>query len=385
MENLTLDQLKGLAQVKQSLSISIFLPTHRAGQDTQQDPIRFKNLLREAEQWLLDSGIGPREAGAFLQPAQALLENGHFRQHQNDGLAVFMASDDFHYYRLPFSVEELLIIAQAYYVKPVLPLFTNNGHYYILAISQNEVRLFEGTRYSVSQIDLPKATPKSLDEALQFDDLEKQLQVHTGTAQGGVRDGMFHGHGLGDEEQKVRIERYLNLVDSSLKEIFRDQQAPLVLAGVDYLLPIYHKVSEYATIMEESITGSPEQFRPEELQEQAWPIVEPYFRQEMETVVEQYQQLVGTGKATDNIEEIVAAAFYGRVDKLVLATNTQVWGIFDPDTGNVVHYQEAQSQEDNLPLLDFAAMQTLQNGGSVYALSQEEMPTNSSVLAVFRY
>ena len=385
MENLTLEQLKGLAQQVASPSISIYLPTHRTGQDTQQAPIRFKNLLRDAEQQFLDSGMGPRAVSALLQPAQALLDDSLFWQHQYDGLAVFMASDDFHYYHLPFRVEELLIIARSYYVKPVLPLFTNNGRYYILAISQNEVRLFEGTRHGVGQIDLPDETPESLTEALKLDDPQKQLQVRTGTSQGAVGAGMFHGQGPGEEEQKVWIERYLNLVDSGLEEIFHEQQAPLILAGVDYLLPIYRKVSEYANIMPEGITGSPEHLRPEELQDQAWPIVEPHFRQETEKIVAQYQQLAGTGKATDNVEEIVAAAFYGRVDSLVLAVDTEVWGIFNRDTGKVVHYQEDQSKEDDLPLLDFAAMQTLQNGGTVYALSQDEMPTESPIAAVFRY
>ena len=388
MENLTLDQIKGLAQQTQSPSISIFLPTHRAGPDTQQDPIRFKNLIREAELSLLEKGMGPREVRALLQPAQALSDQ-YFWEHQRDGLAVFIAPDDFHYYHLPFRVEEMLIIARSYYVKPVLPLFTNNGHYYILAISQNEVRLFEGTRHTVGQIDLPEGTPENLEEALKFDDLEKQLQFHSSTsprtAQGGIRASVYHGHGPGDEEQKLRIERYLNLVDSGLKEIFREQHAPLVLAGVDYMLPIYRNVSEYANIMQEGIIGSPEHLRPEELQEQAWTIVEPYFSQEMEKVIEQYQQLVASDRATDSIEAVVAAAFYGRVDKLLLAVDTQVWGIFNPETGEVVHYQSGQSQEDDLALLDFAAMQTLQKDGSVYALSQEEMPTDSPIAAVLRY
>jgi hypothetical protein len=389
MENLTLDQIKGLAQQTQSPSISIFMPTHRSGQDTQQDPIRFKNLLREAELDLLDRGIGPREVTALLQPAQALSGEAYFWQHQRDGLALFIAPGDFHYYHLPFHVEELLVIAQTYYVKPVLPLFTNNGHYYILAISQNEVRLFVGTRHSVGQIDLPDGTPESLDEALRFDDPEKQLQFHSGTSpstsQGGIRAGMFHGQGPGDEEQKDRIERYFNLVDAALKEIFRQEKAPLILAGVDYLLPIYRKVSEYTNIIEAGITGSPEHLLPEELQEQAWPIVEPYFRQEMDEVIAQYQEFASTDKATDNIREVVAAAFYGRVDKLLLTVDTPVWGIFDPDTGKVMHYQAGQSKEDDLALLDFAAMQTLQKDGSVYALSQEEMPTSSPIAAILRY
>ncbi len=380
MKNLTLDQIKGLAQQTASPSISIFLPTHRSGQDTQQDPIRLKNLLRDAEKQLLDGGMGPREAGALLQPAQALLDDANFWNHQHDGLAVFMSADDFHYYALPFSVEELLVVAQSYYVKPVLPLFTNNGHYFILAISQNEIRLFEGTRYGVGQIDLPEGTPESLEAALRLDGPQKTLQMHPG---GG--GGMFHGQGPGDEEQKVWIEQYLNLVDTSLKEIFREQNAPLVLAGVDYLLPMYRKVSEYQNIMEEGITGNPDHLRPEELQEQAWRIVETYFQQETKKIVEQYQQLADTDKATDNVEEIVAAAFNGRVDKLILSVENQIWGAFNPKDGKVMRSSNGQSKKYNLALLDFTAMHTLQNGGTVCALSQDEMPTDSPIAAVFRY
>jgi hypothetical protein len=85
------------------------------------------------------------------------------------------------------------------------------------------------------------------------------------------------------------------------------------------------------------------------------------------------------------VEEIVAAAFNGRVDKLILSVEDQVWGSFDPDTGKVILDPEGQGKQDNLALLDFAAMKTLQNGGTVYALSQDEMPTDSPVAAVFRY
>ena len=268
---------------------------------------------------------------------------------------------------------------------PVLPLLTNNGHYFILAISQNAVRLFDGTRRGVGQIELPYGTPESLEEALELDDPQKQLQLHAGSAQGMGRDATFHGQGPGEEQQKVWIERYLNLVDTGLKEIFREQQTPLILAGVDYLLPIYRKVSDYVNIMQESIIGSPEHLRPEELQKQAWPIAEAYFRQETEKALEQYQQLAGTDKATDNVDAIIAAAFNGRVDKLFLAVETQIWGAFNPDTGIVIRNLEGQRKLDDIALLDFVALKTLQNNGAVFALSQEEMPTDSPVATVFRY
>ncbi len=385
IKTLALDQLKELMQQTASPSISIFLPTHRSGQEIQQNPIRFKNLLREVEKQFLESGMGPREVNVLLQPAQALLEDSYFWEHQYEGLVVFLAADDFHYYRLPFGVEELLVIDRSYYIKPVLPLFTNDGHYFILAISQNAVCLFEGTRRGVRQIELPNGTPESLEEALELDDPQKQLQLHAGSATGVGRDATFYGQGPGEEEQKVWIERYLNLVGIGLKEIFREQQPPLILAGVDYLLPIYRKVSDYVNILQESIIGRPEHLCPEELQKQAWPIAEAYFCKETEKAMEQYQQLAGTDKATDNIDAIIAAAFNARVDKLILAVETQKWGAFNPDIGNVIRNLEGQRKVDDIVLLDFVALKTLQNNGTVYGLSQKEMPKDSPVATFFHY
>lgn len=383
MKILTLDQLKALAKQTSNPSISIFLPTHRTGQDTRQDPIRFKNLLREAEKQMLDNGSSPRDVSAILQHAQVLQNDTDFWNHQYDGLVVFFSLDDFHFYHLPFSVEELLVISETYFIKPVLPLFSNNGHYFILALSQNEIRLFEGTRYSVGQIDLPQGIPESLETALQMDSPQKQLQMHT--AQRGTGHSMFHGQGPGEEEQKVLIEQYLNLVDTGLKELLNEQKAPLVLAGVDFLQPIYRKVSEYAHIMQAGISGNPEHLRPEELQKLAWPIVEAFFGTETEKAVKQYQELAGTDTASDKVDEVVAAAFNGRVEKLIVSVEAQVWGAFDHKTGLVTHSSEGQDKHNNLALIDFAAMKTLQNGGAVFTLSQTEMPTTSPVAAVFRY
>jgi len=386
MENLTLDQLNLLAQQTAGLCVSIYLPTRRAGQDTQQNSIRFKNLLRDAEKRLLSLGMGPRQVDGLLKPAQALVYDAYFWSHQYDGLAVLTAPEDFHTYRLPFRVEERLVIARSYYVKPVLPLFTNNGHYFILAISQDQVRLYEGTRHTVGQIDLPEGTPQSLEETLSLDHQQKYLQFRTAVAQGGMRASIFHGQGPGAEEQKVWIENYLNRVDRALEAVFRRQHAPLVLAGVDYLLPIYRKVSGYGHILRQGITGSPEHMRPEELQERAWGLVAHIFQQELDETLEQYRRLAGAGKAANAVEEVAAAAHHGRVEKLVLSVEAQAWGSFDPDSGEVKLDPHGAGSPDRLELFDFAAMKTLQNGGVVYGLSQAEMPADSPVAAaILRY
>lgn len=382
MESLSLDQIKALAQQTQQPSISIFLPMLRT--ETHQNRIRFKNLAREARQQLLDRNMEPREVDTFLQPAQALADDEIFWDQPDNGLAVFLSPGDFRSYRLPIQVEEQVVIATNYMTAPLMPMFTNNGTFFVLALSQNEVRLFEGTRHSIKAVDMPRGAPQNLAHALRLDAPEKQVQFHSGGGQGGGRASVFHGAGAGEEDSKERIEQFLNQLDASLKPIFRDQKAPLVLAGVEYLLPMYRKTSEYAHIMPEGIVGNPEILGPDELHAQAWPIVEPVFRREIDQVIERYHEFQGVGKSSDSIDEIASAAYTGRVACLITSVGSQVWGRVDEESGRATHHQE-QRKGDDVELLNYAANWTMQNSGKVYALPQDRLPTDSPMIAVFRY
>jgi hypothetical protein len=53
--------------------VSLYMPAHRAGRETEQDPIRFKNLLRQAEERLHAEGMRSAEARNFLKEPQRLL------------------------------------------------------------------------------------------------------------------------------------------------------------------------------------------------------------------------------------------------------------------------------------------------------------------------
>lgn len=147
------------------------MPTHRAGREIQQDPLRLKNLLSGAEKHLLASGLCTPDAKELLEPAQRLLQNSHFWQHQSDGLAMFLSREMFRYYRLPLDFDVLVDVTNRFHIKPLFPLLSGDGRFYILALSQNDVRLFQGARYSVSAVDL-EGVPTSLAEALQYDDPE---------------------------------------------------------------------------------------------------------------------------------------------------------------------------------------------------------------------
>lgn len=382
MDVLAKEDLRSLSEKQEGPCVSIFTPTHR-GADTQQDLIRFKNLLREAEERLIAAGVRATEARQLLEPAQGLLPDALFWQHQGDGLALFISRNLFHHYRVPLHLEELVVVANRFHLRPLLPLLSGDEQFYILALSQNEVRLFQCTRHSTSEVELTDV-PRNLDEALQFDTPERQLQFHTGTPAGtGKRSAMFHGHGGAGEDIKENLRQFCHRIDAGLHGLLREERAPLVLAAVDYLHPIYREANTYPHLLDRGSIGNPDRLSAEELCQQAWPIVEPSFLEPQRAAADHYRQLIGTDRASNDIREIVPAAHYGRIESLFVALGIQQWGTFDPDSGTVVMHKEADPGTEDL--LDLAAIRTLLNDGAVYAVEPNAMPPDTSAAAVFRY
>jgi hypothetical protein len=388
MKLLSIAELETLAKQPREVCVSIFLPTCHAGMDTQQNPIRLKNLIREAEERLIEHGWRSEDARNLLEPVRQLDEY-EFWQHQSHGLAIFRSQDFFQYYTLPVDFAELVSVSNHFYLKPLFPLFQSDGHFYILALSHNLIRLLEGTHHHIEEIDLTGVLP-SLEELLRFEEPERQTPSHTGTpgatggrsaAPGGVT--VFHGHGAGDEDEKENLSIYFHRVNEALQELLKAEHAPLVLAGVEYLLPIYREANTYPYLVDAGITGNPELLSPEELHSQAWEIVEPLFLQAQQDAINQYRELLGTGKASSQITETIPAACQGRVDKLIVALGQQQWGTFDSDTQTVQVHPDAEPNDDEL--FDFAATQTILNGGIVYAVESAKMPDDTPLAAVFRY
>jgi hypothetical protein len=383
MSLLTPTELKTLAEKREGPFVSIFMPTHRLGAETEQNRIRLKNLVKEAETRLVEYGLRRPEARTLLQPARIRVDDSTFWQRQSDGLGMFLAPDFSRTYHLPLNFEELLVVANAFHLKPLLPLLKGDGRFYILALSQNDVRLFQGSRYTVNKVDI-KNMPESLSEALWYEDPQKQQQFHTGTPGGqGERPAMFHGQGVGVNDTKDTILRYFHQIDRGLQKILKNEQAPLVLASVAYLFPIYREANTYPHLVEESIAGNPETMNAEELHRRAWTVVEPFFQQPQQEAMARYHELANTEKTSRDIREIVPAAHYGRVDTLFVAVGYQQWGYFESDTDTIHLHAEAESGDEDL--LDAAAVQTFLHGGAVYAMQPENVPDRVPLAAIFRF
>jgi len=391
MTLLSIDDLRNLTEHTDSPCVSLYMPMQKAGPEIRQNPIRFKNLIREAQARLEAIEIPQTEAVEFLQPAMAL-DKAEFWEHQDHGLAIFIAPGVFHYYQLPIEFQELVVVSDRFHIKPLLPLINNDGKFYVLALSQQDLKFFEGTRSGLYEVELENL-PKSIDEALLYDETAKEGQFRIATKKGSTstsfsnsQPGAFHGQGSPDRDQhQEAILQFFHIVNTELHEKLREETAPLILAGVDYLHPIYREANSYTNLLEQGITRRPELFQAEELHTDAWEIVEPLFHETEQQALELYQQLAGgdSGTASSDLKEIVSAAYYQRVDTLFVPVGQQIWGKFDPETMNVDLHPAPEP--DDQDMLDFAAIHTILNGGKVYAVEPDQMPNQAQVAAIFRY
>lgn len=382
MDKIDQQDLTRLIEHRGGPHISIFLPTERAGAATRKNVIRFKNLLRAARERLEEHGVRNRAADELLEPATRLIDRADFWQHQDDGLAVFLAPGLFASFRLPLRFEELAAVEDRFHLKSLFPLFSVEGSFYILALSQKKVRLFEGSRYAIHEVPL-EDVPESLAEALGHDLTEPHLQLHSGARAGDAGATIFHGQGAGEEDAKAEIRKFFSILDRGLREYVGDREAPLVLAGVDYLLPIYRRATSYPHTLERGVTGSPDELSTPQLHARAWQVVETRFLERRRALVARYGDLAGTGLASSQLDEVTLAAVDGRVDALFVASGVRRWGRFDPDSRHV-ELVESQ-QHDTEDLLDLAAVRTFASGGTVYAVDAADVPGGGELAAIFRW
>jgi hypothetical protein len=382
MDALSQDELKTLMGKQQGLCISIFMPTFRTGAESQQNQIRFRNLLRSAEEKLLAAGLRSQEVKELLEPAQALPGNVLFWRRQSDGLALFLCTGFFRCFCLPEAFQELIVVADRFHVRPLLPVLSGDRRFYILALSQKEIRLLEGTGQNVRDIEL-ESIPKNLDEALQYDEIEKQVRFRTGSISGGTGMAMVSGHGGVAADVKDNLLKYFRLIDRGLHDFLKDESAPLVLTGVEYLFPIYREANTFPHLIEEGIPGNPKGVSSESLYRAALKIVTPFFQKTENDAIAQYRQSSGTGLTSRDIREILPDASHGRVGMLFIAAGSRNWGTFNRESATVELHRKPEADDEDL--LEIAAIQTYLNGGSVFILPPEKMPEPKDLVAVFRY
>ena len=381
------ETMSQLLAKREAPCLSLYQPTHRSFPERQQDPIRFKHLLRELEDSLKQQGRGD-QAKALLKPFQDLMNDPDFWNSNRDGLAVFGAVDYFEVFRLQRSVPELAVANDRMPLKPLLRIAQSADRYQILAITLNSVRLFEGNRDGIDEVRLGDGVPKTLEEALGRDLTEKgQTGFPQGYSRASERGDPMQvesgGAGRQDEIDRDR-ERFFREVDRAILEHHsRKSRLPLILAALPEHQFHFRKLSHNEFMLSEGIESDASLLSHDELRQKSWMVVQPRYIKRLEGFINQYGVSHGQGLATDQLEQIGQATLEGRVATLLVEAERQIPGVVDKQQGKAVAVEDDTATTSDL--LDELTIWTLEQGGEVIAVPTERMPTQSGAAAIYRY
>ena len=384
MKTIIKKDIERLSKFHGSNSISIYIPTHRSGKDVIEklDTKVLKNELKLVKNKLQQNELNENQIESFVAPIQELLENSGFWRKQTDGLTIFLGKDFFETYKLPIHFEPFNYVGSSFYLKQLMPIFVGDGTFYFMVLQLEDVKLYKMTRESITEVKINHLIPLRLEESVGYDYEEKGLQFRSqNMSYGSVT---YHGHSESDHDHKDEILRYFREINKGLMTLLENENSPMLVASQDYLFSIYKGVNTYKYLLENHVTCDSEETDKFLLHKKAWKIMDPIFDKERIEKIDRFKQFDSTERTSSDINDILPAAFQGKIDTLFVEKGKDIFGIYD----EIKHKVEVRENPEitTVSLLNMAAIKTFLKGGKVYLMDRDDMPNPySKVNALYRF
>ena len=379
MNSLLNDYAAGILGTPEPPCLSLYQPTHRHHPDNQQDPIRFRNLVKALEESLRQK-YSTRDVRPLLEPLQNLAEDHSFWNHSLDGLALLAAPGVFRIYRLQRPVAELAVVANSFHIKPLIRILQSADRYHVLGLSRHEIKLLEGNRDTLDEVELSPAVPRTVTEVAGEDSKEAHLSVWSPSPGIGVR----HGPGSKAELVDKETERFFRAVDRAILEHYsRSSGLPLLLAALPQHHSFFRQISRNPFLMPGGVDIHPDALSIEALRDRAWHAIEPHYLARLAGLVEMFGVARSKELGADDLAQIAASAIAGRVGTLLIEADRHIPGRIDVETGRIEFDDLADPEVDDV--LDDVGELVLKNRGQIVIVPAERMPTQTGIAAIYRF
>jgi len=371
-----------LVEERTGLHLSLFVPMARGGIAAHANLNRWRQGLRLAEARLQEAGASGETRADLLAPAHAWARVEKAFPESSDGLAYYAAPGFSRFVSTPFPLTEAVAVGARFRLRPLLPLARATEHFYVLALSLNDLRLLEGSPYSVRRIELPEMA-RSFAAASGYV-YESERQVHSASpAALGERGAIVHGQGGNADDRRERdLEHHFRRLWEKITGCLPDRNAPIVLAAVEQYLPLVAAALRDDRLLDRCVGGSPDHLADEELWRRALPVATEWRFSEL---ARRLRNSVSGGRPrlVSGLAEVLPAAEAGRVAHLFLAEHMERWGRYHDRTGRLEERAlPAPGDED---LLERALLATLSHGGEVESLAGDRMPAGEPAAAWLRF
>ncbi len=361
--------------------VSLYQPTHRIFPDNKQDVIVYKNLLRTIEN-SLKLLVDDSESDELMKPLYEIKDDKEFWNNTYDGLAILVNKKNCIVYKLREPVKELAIVANSYYVKPLIKAFQALEQYQVLGLSRENFNLYQGNRYGFEELVIDEDQPKTMEDVL--GDQKTESYLSHGSYGGTGAPTMYHGHDDPKQEADKDTEKYFRYVDQFVYEHYsKKAKLPLILIALSQYHSYFRTLSNNPYLIQDGIDKSIESMNLSEIRASVADVIERINKEKYEKNAEAYAQANANSLGASDIAQIAKAAFEGRVKTIMIEEDKIVSGSLDFETGKITFGDI--DKPDNSDVINELVQLVLLNGGEVLVLSKAHMPSETGVAAIYRY
>ncbi len=371
--------LDELLSMKGNPAVSLYLPTHIAGREMRQDRVRLRNLLQEASARLAGRHRRP-DIEELLAPGHRLIDDDSIWAHPEEALAVYLVPGRSRVHKLPLPVPEQVVVGKHLHITPLLPLFDEAGWFWLLTITGVRSCLYRGTRWMMMEMPVD-GLPQGYAAIRGETDYDEPHMAGTT----GAPRAQSYGDAP-DAVRKTQLMELLHRIVAAVEPHIRRQPAPVVIAAQPEIQGHFRELAGWKEIASEGLVENPDAQSAQELRRKAYALIEANEQAARVEAVGHLRSLLGTakGRATTKPEAIVKAAFHGRVDRLFLTGDGELWGRFDEKTERVYAHGHPVGEDDD-DLLDYAALMTLRQGGNVTLVDRDMLGPDGLAAAILRW
>ncbi len=344
-------------------SISLLTPTHRTAPENEQDPIRIKNLIREAEE-RLGQEFSKREYGPYIERLEKLAQQIDHR-YNLDGLVMYVNQDYEDVYKLPFAVEPRVVIDETFYTRKLVLAMNRLYNYWVLVLSLEPTRLFEATRETLKEIDdgtfpMPYSGPGEI----------PRLRNEEGVPRASERD--------------ERVRKSFREVDRVFGEYAKNDNYPLVVCGVERYLTLFDQVTEHKNRIAARVAANYVDASPHYIGERVWPEAKAYFDQKRLSHLETLEAAMKERRVASGVEDIWQLAKQGRGQLLLVEENYHYPAVTEQD-GWVIRPAEDPTAPGVIEdAVDDVVEEVLSKGGEIVFLEEGRLEEHNHIAMVLR-
>ncbi|KAF5068496.1 Bacterial archaeo-eukaryotic release factor family 3 [anaerobic digester metagenome] len=337
--------------------LSLFMPTHLSDPENRQDPIVFKNLLRDAEEKLKEFPEGTLVR--VMDELNQLQKDIMFWNRTKGGIGILASEAETRIHHLTYPVPASIKIGHEFHVLPLLRYQEGEPEAFLADISRNRLRLYYFDGHTVKAV-----RPAGLEQDFYdlFDDFDPDSDGGSGNFNGLV--GSYHGGWSKAEEERKDREKYFRYLDNAFTRLYKDQPMPVILSGTTENLSAFREIAKGDFYAEAAIDKPLDSLNAHQIRDTVTKIMEDRRKAKYQKTTDMASVALSDNRAETDLAKIRKLAQEGRVAEFLV--NEQ--------------YISEDSQELDSLINDLTA-----TGAKIKPMAYEDESRPEPYLAILRY